>query len=170
MGFRSVTNRLLARLYSRVPGLAERWGKGLVPDDDTIPWAQPVKPLREAVVALVTTGGVHLATDPPFDMTSPDGDASLREVATDTATEDLTISHDYYDHRDAETDLNLVMPVERLRELAQAGAIARLHSPVYSLMGHIAGRQLELLRERTAPHIAARLAAAGVDYALLVPA
>ena len=170
MGMRNLTNRLLARLFSRVPGLAEQWGKKLAPDTGTIPWSSPDKPLREAVVALVTTGGIHRATDPPFDMSSPEGDASLREVAADVAPADLVITHDYYDHRDAETDLNLVMPAERLRELVAAGAIGGLHSPVYSLMGHIEGHQLKLLRERTAPRLAALLAAAGVDYAFLVPA
>lgn len=165
-----VKNRLLARLFTRFPSFAERWGEGLSAEKGEIPWAEPNKPLREAVLAIVTTGGVHLKSQQPFDMTDPAGDPSFREVPVDTPRELLTITHDYYDHRDAERDLNLIFPAERLGELAAAGALGALHPVAYGLMGHIEEPHLETLRRETAPEIAHRLARAGVDYALLVPA
>jgi len=163
-------NRLLARIFTAIPSLAARWGKGLATDEGKIPWTEPHKPLREAVLALVTTGGVHLLSHAPFDMSDPNGDPSFREIPTDTAREFLTVTHDYYDHRDAERDLELVLPVQSLREIEARGALGRLHSPAVGLMGHIDGPHLQTLQERTAPEIARKLAAAGVDYALLVPA
>jgi D-proline reductase (dithiol) PrdB len=163
-------NRILARVFTAFPSLAARWGKGLVLNAGKVPWAVPRLPLRQAVVGLVTTGGVHLTTQLPFDMTDAEGDPSFRELPVDTAPEFLTITHDYYDHRDAEADLNLVYPVQRLQEMQQAGALGSLHPLAYSLMGHIDGAHLSVLQEVTAVEIARRFARAGVDYVLLVPA
>ena len=138
--------------------------------DGGLPWAEPRKPLRDAVVAVVTTGGVHRTDQPPFDMADPDGDPTFRELPADSPRDALTITHDYYDHRDARADLNLVLPVGRVRDLVAHGVVAGLHPRVYSFMGHIDGRHVDTLRRETAPEVAARLAAGGVDYALLVPA
>jgi len=163
-------NRILARVFTAFPSLAARWGKGLVLNAGKVPWAVPRLPLRQAVVGLVTTGGVHLTTQLPFDMTDSDGDPSFRELPVDTPPGFLGITHDYYDHRDAEADLNLVYPVQRLKEMQQAGALGNLHPLAYSLMGHIDGVHLSVLQEVTAVEIARRFAKAGVDYVLLVPA
>lgn len=163
-------NRLLAKVYTAFPALASRWGRKSVSAGGAVPWTVPRRPLAEAAVALVTTGGVHLRSQPPFDMVDPDGDPTWREVPIAADRSDLTITHDYYDHHDAERDLNLVSPAERLREMAERGVIGALHPIVVSFMGHIDGRHVETLRAKTAPEAARRLAAAGVDYALLVPA
>ncbi len=170
MGRAHLKNLVLARIFTAFPGLAARWGKGLAMDSGELPWTSPRKPLREAALALVTTGGVHLRSDPPFDMSDPNGDPTFREIPADTPRELLTITHDYYDHRDAEQDLELVLPVRSLRELVTRGALGSLHPLAYGLMGHIDGPHLETLRQLTAPEIARRLAAAGIDYAILVPA
>ncbi|RMG92796.1 MAG: hypothetical protein D6708_06060 [Candidatus Dadabacteria bacterium] len=163
-------DRMLAKVFTRFPGLAARWAEGLERDPDRVPWTPARRPLAEATVALVTTGGVHLRDQPPFDMADPEGDPSFREIPVDTSPEALTITHDYYDHTDAEKDLNLVLPVERLREAVAAGAVGALHPVAYSFMGHIDGPHVETLRRKTGPEVAGRLARAGVDYALLVPA
>jgi D-proline reductase (dithiol) PrdB len=163
-------NLIMARIFTAFPELAARWGRQLAMHAGEIPWNKAEKPLREAVLALVTTGGVHLRTQPPFKMSDPNGDPSYREIPTATPYEQLTITHDYYDHRDAERDLELVFPVQSLLELAERGVLGGLHPLAYGLMGHIEGPHLTTLQERTAPEIARRLAAAGVDYALLVPA
>lgn len=170
MGRSRLHNRMMARIFAVFPSFAARWGVRLAMDQGAIPWAEPAKPLRDAVVALVTTGGVHLVTQQPFDMSDPNGDPTCREIPVNTPAEQLAITHDYYDHRDAERDLELVFPVRTLRELADAGALGALHPRAYGLMGHIDGPHLAILREHTAPEIARELAAAGVDYALLVPA
>lgn len=163
-------NQLLARVFTAFPSLAARWGKSLVQHTGEVPWVEPLLPLAKARIALVTTGGVHLASQTPFDMSDSEGDASLREVPIDTPREELRITHDYYDHRDAENDLNLVFPVQRLKELVQAGAIGSLHQVGFSIMGHIDGPHLATLQDKTAPLIAKKMAAAGVNYVLLVPA
>jgi D-proline reductase (dithiol) PrdB len=170
MAHARLKNRLLTKIFAAIPALAARWGKRLAMDAGEVPWTAPGKPLREAVLALVTTGGVHLRAQQPFDMSDPHGDPSFREIPANTPRELLAITHDYYDHRDAERDLELVFPVDSLRELDERGILGTLHPLAYGLMGHIDTPHLETLRERTAPEIARRLAEAGVDYALLVPA
>jgi D-proline reductase (dithiol) PrdB len=170
MGISRWKNRLLARLFSAFPRLAERWGRRLERRGDEIPWHPPARPLRQSRLALITTGGVHLRSQAPFDMRDPDGDPSLRAIPIETALAELAITHDYYEHRDAERDLNLVLPIERLAELASRGVLGAVHSPAYSLMGHIDGRHVRTLVEETAPRIASEIAGAGADIALLVPA
>lgn len=163
-------NRLLAKLYTAFPALAARWGRKSAATGGVIPWTAPRRPLARATVALVTTGGVHLRSQPPFDMSDPDGDPTWREVPVAADRAELTITHDYYDHADADRDLNLVFPAERLREMAERGVIGALHPTAVSFMGHIDGRHVETLRTKSAPEAARLLASAGVDYALLVPA
>ena len=163
-------NRLLALIFTAFPSLSVRWAAQLATNDEPIPWISPRKSLAEATVALISTGGVHLTSDPPFAMNDPEGDPSLRRIPLPANRETLTITHDYYDHRDAEKDLNLVLPIDRLQELDERGIIGSLHPTVYSLMGHIDGRHLRTLREVTARQIARELLEARVDYALLVPA
>lgn len=163
-------NKLLAKVFGLLPGLTARWAKNLSADESGIPWSKPAKPLREATVALVSTGGVHLGAQPPFDMNNKDGDPSFREIPTNTPNENLTITHDYYNHADAEKDLNLVYPVQRLKELEARGVLKAVHDRAYALMGHIDGELVSTLEKRTGPEIAKRLKSAGVDYALLVPA
>lgn len=170
MPFLRFKNRILARIFTAFPSLAAQWGRRLAMNTCEVPWAEPGKPLLEAVLALVTTGGVHLKSQNPFNMADPNGDPTFREIPVDTPRDLLTITHDYYDHRDAEKDLNLVFPVQRLRELVEAGVLGDLHPLAYGLMGHIDGPHLHTLQEKTAPAIARKLADAGVDYALLIPA
>ncbi len=163
-------HRILARIFSFFPDLAASWGGRLDKNPDTIPWTNPGKELRDANIALITTGGVHRIDQPPFSMVDPDGDPTWREIPLDIPRSSLTITHDYYDHRDAEHDLNLVLPVERLLELVQRGIIKNCHSPAYGLMGHIAGQHLKTLQTITCPELVSKLASGGVDYALLIPA
>jgi D-proline reductase (dithiol) PrdB len=121
-------------------------------------------------VALVTTAGVHLASDRPFDMSDPRGDPSYRVVPADTPAADLTITHDYYDHRDADRDINVVFPIDGLRRLQgehRIGAAAPRH---YSLMGHIEEPHLGRLIHETAPELAGRLREEEVDAVLFTPA
>jgi len=164
-------NRLLVQVFRRVPGLREAWARRhrFVEGGD-IPWAPLTGPLKDATIALVTTGGVHLRAQSPFDMDDPDGDPSFREIPTDDRAAVLTITHKYYDHSAADRDLNVVLPLERLRELAAEGRIGAMARFAYSFMGHIQGRHLATLMADTAPDVARRLAREGVGAVVLTPA
>jgi len=164
-------NRAVAACATAFPALGERLAAGYAPEacGDAIPWTALRKPLEDCTVALVTTSGVHHRDQPAFDMRDPDGDPSFRELDLERPPGTLTITHDYYDHRDADRDVNIVLPLERMRELAARGEVAALARRAWSFMGHITGRHLETLKARTAPEVARRVAAARPDAVLLTP-
>lgn len=166
-----IKNRGLAALATAFPSLGERFAAGYRAErqEGGVPWASVKKPLAASTIALVTTAGVHHRNQTPYDMHDHDGDPSFRELDLSLPLDSLMITHDYYDHSDADRDLNVVLPVERLRELAAAGEIGALAPRAYGFMGHITGPHLETLKRRTAPEVAARLKKARVDAVLLAP-
>ncbi|MCE5263710.1 MAG: glycine/betaine/sarcosine/D-proline family reductase selenoprotein B, partial [Deltaproteobacteria bacterium] len=130
------------------------------------PWTPLVKPLAESRLALISSSGAYRRGQIPF---KPDkNDLTFREIAVETAPFDLLISHDYYDHKDAEKDINCVFPLERLRELAAEGFIGSLTPFHLTFMGRIF-RKTQFLDEMI-PAMIARLKAMEADLVLLVPA
>lgn len=167
---RRLYSRFLGRLYTRFPALARRWGRGFdALGSDRVPFVRPRRPLRAARLALVTTGGVHLRGQAPFDMGDSRGDPSFRAIPADTPPEELTITHDYYDHSGARRDLNILFPLGLGRELADRGAIGGLGTG-YGFMGHIEPPHVETLLRRSAPEVARRLRQEQIDAVLLTPA
>ncbi len=166
-----LTNSALVQLFKRVPWLAERWAKHhQFIEGKGIPWAPLHKPLRESSIAMVTTAGVHLKSQTPFNMEDPDGDATFRAFPADVDKAALTITHKYYDHSAADRDINVVLPIDRLCELRDEGVIGRIAPTLYSFMGHIDGPHLKTLMEETAPQVAELLVRDEVDAVFLTPA
>lgn len=131
--------------------------------DENIPWTPLRKPLSECKVVLLTTGGVHMRRDKPFNL---NGDSTFRVIPRNARPEDLAISHQAYDRTDALKDINLVFPIERLRELEAKHVIGRLADEHY-------GFGLEGSAKKLIPSIkevARRISEDGIDLALLVPA
>lgn len=128
-----------------------------------IPWMPLRKPLSESTVALVSTGGVHLRSDRPFNL---NGDPTFRVIPKNALSSDIAISHQAYDRTDALKDINLVFPIERLRELEAERVIGRLAEDHYGfgLMGS-AKALMPAIKE-----VARRISESRVDLVLLVPA
>lgn len=135
-------------------------------ENTSAPWTPIVKPPAESRVALISSGGVYRKDQPPFRPNK--NDITFREIPADTDVHELRISHDFYDHTDAEKDVNCVFPIERMRELAAEGFIGGLSEVHFTFMGRIF-RKTALLNEMI-PGLIARLKALGVDLAFLVPA
>ena len=125
---------------------------------DSAPWAPFPKSLSEARIAVMTTGGIHLAHQEAFDV---DGDHSYREIPLDTPLEDFRVAHTHYDTNGVAEDVDAVFAIHRLQELAAEGIVGEAHSPTYSFMGYI--RDVAGLMEVSAPDVAQRLKADGVD-------
>jgi D-proline reductase (dithiol) PrdB len=102
-------------------------------------------------------------------MADKKGDPSYRELSSDINLEQLTITHDYYNHDDALGDPNLVLPIEPLRELLQQGKIGAIGPRFFSFMGHIMGNHIKTLTQETAPEVAAALIDDRVDVVFLAP-
>jgi D-proline reductase (dithiol) PrdB len=133
----------------------------------TLAWAHMLKPLSECRVALVTTAGAHLRSQPPHDLLNSLGDPSFREIPGSTRAEDIAVDHTHYDTSDANADPNCVMPVDRLRELVEAGVVGAVAPLHYGFMGFIPDGRL--LRDTTAPIVAEQLQRQRVDAVLLTP-
>lgn len=165
-----IKNRLLAKALTRFPKLLDRLVEKTQPfEADGIPWTQFERPLSEAKIAIVTTAGVHLRGQLPFDMKDPSGDPSYRALPSAAAMGEYMITHDYYDHADADRDINVVFPIERLMELEADGAIGSLAATNYGFMGHIEGAHLDTLVNKTAPDVAGKIRNEGVDAVILTP-
>lgn len=163
-------NQLIAKLFTKFPFLVERWVSKAAPwKVEGIPWTPLSKPLKYCKIAIVTTAGVHLKGQKPFDMHDPKGDPTYREIPADTSKEQLMITHDYYDHKDADKDMNIVFPIDRLKELKHAGEIGGIAEVNFGFMGHIDGGHIYTLINETAPEAAEKLKMQNVDAALLTP-
>ena len=128
-----------------------------------IPWRPLGKALSDCTVVLISTGGVHLRRDRPFNLNS---DSTFRVIPRDVEPADLAISHQAYDRTDALRDINLIFPIVRLRELESGQVIGRLAAEHYGFgLMDSARRLMPSIKEA-----ARRIRTAGVDLALLVPA
>jgi len=130
-------------------------------------WSPLKKPLEKCRVALLSTGGIYIKDEQiPF---NPDrDDLTFREIVKDVDTRSLAISHNNYDHTDAEKDVNVVFPIERLCELEDQDYIGEFAAIAYTMMGRIFRRTA--LQQELTPQILQRLTEAEVDIFLLVPA
>ena len=134
--------------------------------NESAPWTPIVKPLAKSKVVLIASGGIYRKDQPPFNPIK--NDLTFREIPGDVEAKDLRISHDNYDHTDAERDINCVFPIERLRELEKEGFIGKLSEVHFTFMGRIF-KKTSLLNEMI-PHLIGRLKELSIDLAFLVPA
>jgi D-proline reductase (dithiol) PrdB len=138
-----------------------------------IPFTPLAKPLAECTVALVSTAGIARTDDQPFDQQRERrdpwwGDPSFRVIPLGTTERDIRVYHLHIDPRFGEADLDVLLPMRRLGELAQEGFVGRPAPSHYSVMGYIL--EPTVLVEETAPAIVERLRAERVDAVALVPA
>jgi D-proline reductase (dithiol) PrdB len=168
--FKRFKNQTFAKVYTKIPSLVDLYAKQAdLVVNTTTPFTPLKKPLNLCQLSLITTGGVHTKKQKPFDMADKKGDPSYREISSDIAVKQLTITHDYYNHADALADPNLVLPIEPLRKLLQQGKIGAIGPRFFSFMGHIMGDHIKTLTQETAPEVAAALIGDGVDAAFLTP-
>jgi len=130
------------------------------------PLVPPRKPLAACRVGLLSTGGVHLASQPAFDLSDPEGDLSFREIPLGARTGELRLAHRTYEKTWAERDVNVVLPIERLGEFAEERETGPL-AAVVSTMGSVTN--VPRLVGETLPAIVAVFERARCDVALLVP-
>jgi D-proline reductase (dithiol) PrdB len=117
-----------------------------------VPFTPFVGELSKATVAIVTAGGVHLKEQEPFNIADELGDLGFRVIPEDAATSELMVTHHHYDHSDADRDINVVFPLDVLRDLQAGGFIRDLAREHIGYMGYT--MQLKAMYEGTAPEIA----------------
>ncbi|MBI3964204.1 MAG: redoxin domain-containing protein [Chloroflexi bacterium] len=131
-------------------------------------WTPLTKPLRECRVALISSAGLYVKdSQAPFEAESITGDTSYRGFPIDTPPAALEVAHGHYDPTAAMQDLNTVLPIDRLRELADRGVVGGLTPTIYSFMGY----QTDAwhVRDRLGPELAERVVADEADVVLVAP-
>jgi D-proline reductase (dithiol) PrdB len=108
--------------------------------------------LSKATVAIVSAGGVHLKDQEPFNIADELGDLTFRVIQEDADTSQLMVTHHHYDHADADRDINVVFPLDVLRDLKEEGFIRDVARKHVGYMGYT--MQLKAMYEGTAPEIA----------------
>ena len=147
----------------------ERYPGSMIEKSDFVPLARSRKRLSEARLTLISSCGVHSKSDRPLDVCHPFGDFRFRRVPSSARHGDLIIHQLKYPHDDADLDINVVFPIERLQELAADGVLGGLTRNFFSFIGY------NMDPERFERTVAAGIADAvameeQADAALLVPA
>ncbi len=146
----------------------ERYPGSMIDKADYVPLARMRKPLSECRVAFISTSGVQPKGTLPFDTVHPVGDYSFRRVPSSSRPEELEIHQLKYPTMGAKRDLNVIFPIERLRELADEGVIGGLTENFYTFIGY--NMDPERLERTLAEEIATAVSEEGADIALAAPA
>jgi D-proline reductase (dithiol) PrdB len=135
-----------------------------VPEFEQPAFTTPARPLAESTVAIVTSAALHRMDDDGFTQ----GDTSYRTI--DRSDRDLVLGHwsPNFDRSGFAIDLNVVYPIDRLEELAEAGVIGAVAPHHYAFAGNQPDTVSEILLD-TGPACAADLVADGVDVVVLTP-
>lgn len=128
------------------------------------PWVEG-PPLGRRRVAIVTTSGVHRRGDRPFSMIP---DTEYRVIPGDAGGEALVMSHVSvnFDRSGFHDDVNVVFPIDRLKELAADAVIGSVADFHYAFMG---AAWPPTRFEPKARELAALLKKDRVDAVLLTP-
>jgi D-proline reductase (dithiol) PrdB len=157
------------------PGL-KAWVRSFIPESDFsgyIPWTPLPKPLNQITLALVTSAGISLKTDPPFDMEREKreplwGDRSYRKIPRGTTENDIDVNHLHINTNWIKQDINVMLPLQRMAEFEKEGIIGRLAPTAYSFYG-FQWENTDFLREAIEP-ISIGMKEEGVEAVLLTPA
>lgn len=153
-------------------------GAGNGSDDElqSYPFVQnkraPFSPARRALpmlnLALISAAGAHVDGMEPFDTSAPDGDVSFREIPSQIEAEDLRFAARGYDPTAVQTDINSLLPLDRLFEFESNGIIGQLNPVFWSCCGFIPNATQ--LVEDMVPRLVERVRRYEVQAALLIPA
>ncbi len=114
-------------------------------------------------IAVVSSAGLVRRGERPF----VSGDTDFRVIPTDTPAGDILMSHVSvnFDRTAFQRDLNVVLPLDRLRALAEARTIGSVAANHYSFMGATDPRGMQ----EHARTVAGRLKEDQVNAVLLTP-
>ena len=132
------------------------------PSFDTTPFVSG-PPLAQRRIAIVSSAALIRRGDKPF----PFGSGECRFVSAHTPAGNLLISHVSinFDRGGWQRDINVVYPIDRLRELAAAGEIGGVADTHYTVMGSTDPAAMD----EAVDQIAGQLRQERIDSVLLSP-
>ena len=146
--------------YARLGYQSYRWAL----NEDPPPWATLGKPLSEARLGLIASGGIYRHGQVAF--THRD-DVTHREIPTDVDTDELRVTHFAFDPAAARRDPNVVFPIDTLRSLVAEGTVGEMAPLALTFMGGIYSQRR--LASELIPVLVDRALEMEVDAVLLVP-
>ena len=152
----------MARLEDFDPTSRKHLADMEMPAFASTPWTR-AKPASSARVAIISTAGLQRRGDLPFTV----GSGDYRLIPGDVAAGDLVMSHisTNFDRTGFQEDHNVVLPLDRLKELQREGVIGSVASMHYAFMGATPPARIE----RAARQLAGMLKQDQVDTVLLIP-
>ncbi len=117
-------------------------------------------------LALISSCGLHLKSDPPFDL-GKRGDPSFRSFPSSVSPSDLQISHGHYDEAGVQEDWQIAFPVDAVDECLRQGRVKALHPTLYSFRGFFLD-SASFLQEHVS-EVVVDLQRGAVDAALFTP-
>ncbi len=137
-------------------------------DDSATQYKVFNKRLKYCRIALVTGGALYLREkQEPFNVTTFEGDFSFRAIPKHIFPDDIEISHEYSSTRYARQDINVLFPIERLREMEKEELIGELSEKNYSIYDFIT--QADRIADELGEPLASELVADEIDVALFFP-
>ena len=127
-----------------------------------VPYTPVTSTLNEMRIALVSSTGVYLDGQEPY---QEHNDDTYRVLPGDFDPHHVHIKHGHYDSSAAEKDLNCVFPIDRLRELAADGLIKAVSNKHIGFKG--ASTDLKRQYEHLAPAIAHEIERSHADGVIL---
>jgi len=157
------------------PSLGAWIGKDIPaePFSGDIPWTPLKKPIRQTTFTLMTSAGISMTTDRPFDVEREKqepawGDPSSRQIPATAGQKDIAVNHLHINTDYIKEDINVILPLKRFKEFEKEGIIGRLTPNSYSYYGFQPDPS-ELLTQ-TMPKVADQMQAENVEAVLLTPA
>jgi D-proline reductase (dithiol) PrdB len=157
------------------PGL-RAWILNDIPKEDfkgNIPWTPMAKPISKTTIGMVTSAGISLKTDPPFDMEREKrdpfcSDRSYRTIPRGTTESDIDVNHLHINTNYIKRDINVILPLARMAEFEKEKIIGRLAPTAYSFYG-FQWQNTDFLKEAIKP-ISRRMRSEGVEAVFMTPA
>jgi D-proline reductase (dithiol) PrdB len=142
------------------------------PFSGKIPWTPLEKSISETTFTLMTSAGISMKSDPPFDMEGEKaqptwGDPSYRQIPKTANENDIEVNHLHVNTAYIKQDLNVMLPLARFQEFEQEGFIGKLAPTCYSYYGY----QMDptVLLTETMPQVAEKMRQESVEAVLLTP-
>jgi D-proline reductase (dithiol) PrdB len=159
-----------------LPPALRAWISKDIPDQPyrgKIPWTPLDKSISKTTFTLMTSAGISMKSDPPFDMEGEKaepawGDPSYREIPKTATERDIEVNHLHVNTAYIKQDINVMLPLARFQEFEQESLIGKLAPTCYSFYGY----QLDptTLLNETMPQVADRMRQENVEAVLLTPA